>query len=477
VAGTVDTSLLTQSAGHLADMVRTGQVSSRELVEASLSRIESFDERINAFNTLDAERALGAADAIATDDERPFAGVPIAIKDLTPVDGVPFSYGSDLFDFTPGHDSHVVRRIRDAGFVIVGVTNLPELGILPVTEPRRFGECRNPWDETRTPGGSSGGSAAAVAAGMVPIAHGSDGGGSIRIPAACCGLVGLKPSRGRISRGPEQGDSFLVTDGVLSRGVEDTALMLDVLAGYEPGDATWAPAPAEPYGESTGRDPGKLTIGYTTESPLGSEIESVTAGAVGQAAELLEAQGHQLQTATPPWSAPELLQTFTGIWAANIGLGVGTGGILAGRAPIEDDVEPLTWALYQRGLALDSVSYLGAMTQLHGFARTLTGWFFESGCDVLLTPALGERPVEHGVMYHSAPDPMASFARSADFTPFTALWNLTGQPAISLPLFHGDDGLPLGVQLVGRPGREDVLLSLAAQLEAAQPWAERLPEL
>jgi amidase len=253
----MDSELLFRPAGELAGLVRSGELTARDLTETALARIEALNGELNAFVHVDADGALAAADAVGAGDSRPFAGVPIAIKDTAAVAGLPFSLGSELFgDFVPEHDAFVVRRLREAGFVIVGKTNLPEYGILPVTEPRRWGPARNPWDTERTPGGSSGGAAAAVASGMVPLAHGSDGGGSIRIPASCCGLVGLKPSRGRVSRGPEQGDDFLVQDGVLTRTVAETAELLDVLAGYETGDATWAPPPAEPFGAATAREPG-----------------------------------------------------------------------------------------------------------------------------------------------------------------------------------------------------------------------------
>src|SRR3954468_13689547 len=234
-------------ATELAAMVRSGEVSSRELVQDSLDAIDALDGELNAFVHVDAEGALAAADQVGAGDERPFAGVPIGIKDGNAVKGLPMAAGSDLFgDFVPQHDTNVVRRLRDAGFVIVGKTNLPEFGILPVTEPRRFGPTRNPWDTVRTPGGSSGGAAAAVAAGMVPLAHGSDGGGSIRIPGACCGLVGLKPTRGRISGHPVYGDPVgLATAGPIARTVADAAAMLDVLAGRRVGDPSWAPPPSE----------------------------------------------------------------------------------------------------------------------------------------------------------------------------------------------------------------------------------------
>src|SRR3954453_17432571 len=289
-------------ATALAGMVRSGEVGSRELVQTSLDAIEELNGELNAFIHVDAEGALTAADAIKADDERPFAGVPIAIKDGAPVKGLPMAAGSDLFgDFVPEHDAYVVRRIRQAGFVIVGKTNLPEFGILPVTEPRRHGPTRNPWDTGRTPGGSSGGAAAAVASGMVPVAHGSDGGGSIRIPAACCGLVGLKPSRGRVSRRKELGDAYLSTDGMLTRSVEDCARTLDVISGYEPGDATWAPPPEEPFTSALGRDPGKLRIALIMRPPIEAAIDPICERAARDAVELLGKLGHEVEEVDPPW--------------------------------------------------------------------------------------------------------------------------------------------------------------------------------
>src|SRR3954467_12214220 len=247
------------SAAEQAALVRTGEASPRELVESALRRIESLNPKLNAFIELDGERALEAADAVRPGDAQPFAGVPIAIKANVPVAGLCMNFASKfLSGHRPGHSAYMVRRLRGAGFVIVGTTNMPEFGILPTTEPRHTGATHNPWNLDRTPGGSSGGSAAAGAAGMLPIAHGNGGGGSIRIPAACCGLIGLKTSRGRVSRGPDLGDSFLACDGVLTRTVVETAQVLDVPAGYEVGDATWAPRPVEPYATSVRRDPGRL---------------------------------------------------------------------------------------------------------------------------------------------------------------------------------------------------------------------------
>jgi amidase len=467
--------LLTQPARELARLVKAGEVSSRELTEGSLERIQALDPDLNAFVHLDPDGALAAADAIEAGDERPFAGVPIAIKDTAAVAGLPYRLGSDLFgDFVPGHDAFVVRRLREAGFVIVGKTNLPEYGILPVTEPRRFGPTRNPWDPERTPGGSSGGAAAAVAAGMVPLAHGSDGGGSIRIPAACCGLVGLKPSRGRVSRGPEMGDDFLVQDGVLTRTVAETAELLDVLAGYEPGDASWAPPPAEPFARTAAREPGRLRIGVTTVPAIEvAAIDQLSERAVRDAAELLESLGHEVEQVDPPWEGQELLRAFTLVFGTPVAMGMWFGGQATGREPSAELVEPLSWAIWEGIAQRDPLEYLLARTRLTAAARSIVALW--DRYDAVLTPALAERPVRIGEIDSCSADPWEDFHRSGEFTPYTAIFNVTGQPAVSLPLFHGDDGLPLGVQIAGRPAGEGPLLSLAAQLEAASPWADRRP--
>ena len=467
--------LLFQPAIELAALVRLGDLSARELVEASLDRIDELNPEINAFTLVDRDGALAAADAIGPADERPFAGVPIAIKDLTvATNGLRVSSGSDLYgDYTPDYDAHVVRRLRAAGFVIVGKANTPELGIVPTTEPRRFGPARNPWDMTRTTGGSSGGSAAAVASGMIPISHASDGGGSIRIPAACCGLVGLKPSRGRISRGPAQGDSYLSTDGVVSRTVADTATALDVMSGYEPGDTTWAPPPFEPFSLTAAREPGPLRVALVTTPPVEAELDPLAERAARDAAVLVEAFGHNVEEAEPPQQLDELFDAFTDVWAANVSMGVGFGELVSGRTAGPDDVEPLTWALHEHALATTSSDYVRALTILQRVSRMLVEW--SSQWDVVLTPALARRPVPLGEIDTAAPDPMANFRETATFTPYTPFVNVTGQPAISLPMYHGDDGLPLAVQLIGPPLGEGLLLSLASQLEAEQNWAARHP--
>ena len=468
--------LLFKPAIELATLVHTGQVSSTELVTAALERIERLQPTINAFMYIDADGALATAGSIDRDDPRPFAGVPIAIKDTTAVAGMPFTMGSDLFgDFVPGHDSFATRRIRDAGFVIVGKTNLPEFGILPVTEPRRYGPTRNPWDTDRTPGGSSGGAAAAVAGGMVPLAHGSDGGGSIRIPAACTGLVGLKPTRGRISRGPDLGDDYLIQDGVLTRTVAETAAMLDVLSGYEVGDTTWAPPPSEPFADAAKREPGVLRIGYTAkaaiEAPLDPECERATL----EAAQLLSELGHEVEEIDAPWGDQDLLQTFVMAFGTPIAMGLYFGGLVTGREPAPELVEPLSWTMYEGIRERSALDYLLARTQLSAISRGIIGLW--ETYDAVLTPALAERPLRIGEIDACSDDPWEDFRRSGLFTPYTAIFNVTGQPAISVPLFHGDDGLPTAVQIAGRPAAEDTLLSLATQLEAARPWAGRRPEL
>src|ERR687896_2156750 len=291
------TDLMLKPVPELAALVRGGEISAREVVSAALTRVDDLDDRVNAFVEVDAERALAAAGEIEPGDERPFAGVPIAIKSNVPVSGMCMNFGSKFLQgHRPGHSAYLVRRLREAGFVVVGTTNMPEFGILPTTEPRHSGPTRNPWELDRTPGGSSGGAAAAVAAGMLPVAPGNDGGGPLRIPAACCGLVGLKPSRGRISRGPDLGDSFLGNEGVLTRTVTETALMLDVLAGYEVGDATWAPRPVEPYATSVRRDPGRLRVAMTSANAVGADVDRDCVRGMHAAGELLSSLEHEVET-------------------------------------------------------------------------------------------------------------------------------------------------------------------------------------
>lgn len=468
-----DRDLMFRPAMELASMVRSGEVSSRELVETSLARIEELNPKLNAFVEIDGARALATADQIKPGDERPFAGVPIAIKNNRPVSGLKFTIGCSLMgDYVADYDHNVVRRFKEAGFVIVGTTTLPEYGILPTSEARLFGATHNPWDLDRTPGGSSGGAAAAVASGMVPVAHGNDGGGSIRIPAACCGLVGLKPTRGRISAAPELGDSSLGIDGVLSRNVADTAAILDVLEGYVPGDATWAPPPSEPFAIASAREPQKLRIATTNLPPvMDAVVDPICAQGVADAAELLRSLGHEVEEIDPPWQIPGVSELFGGVFSIHVALQIVYSGMLGGHDPTADDMEPMSWAIYSLAQSMNALQGKGLEIQLQAFTRQLVE--FLEPYDALLTPALAERPLPLGTLDTAAPDPMSTFTRSGLFTPFTPVFNASGQPGISLPLYQGEDGLPLGVQIVGRPAGEGALLALASQIEAASPWVGR----
>jgi amidase len=471
-----DNDLMFRGAVELAAMVRSGEVSARELVELSLERIEELNPALNAFVDVDGERALATAAQIAPGDQRPFAGVPVAVKNNRAVAGLRLTYGCALMEnYVCDYDHNVTRRLRDAGFVIVGTTTLPEYGILPVSEARIFGPTRNPWDLGRTPGGSSGGAAAAVAAGLVPVAHGNDGGGSIRIPAACCGLVGLKPARGRISAAPELGDSSLGIDGMLTRSVADTAAILDVLAGYEPGDATWAPPPARPFAHAAAADPGRMRIAFSLQTPSpDAELDPINARGAEQAAGLLRSLGHEVVEVDPPWRVDGLSELFGVVFSSLIALSIGYSAHVAGKPqPEAEDMEPMSWAIFSMISKLGTLEQQSAVIRLQAFARQLVTWLSEY--DALLTPALAERPLPLGSLDTAAENPMATFSASGLFTPYTPVFNATGQPGISLPLYEGEDGLPLGVQIIGSPAGEERLLSLAAQLEAAQPWAQRRP--
>lgn len=470
--------LLFRPVHELAASVRSGELTARELVQASLDRIAELNPTLNAFVDVFAEEALAEADKIGPGDPRPYAGVPIAIKNNRAVAGRRLTFASELVgDFVAPYDHNVVAKLKAAGFVVVGTTTLPEWGILPTTETRRFGPTRNPWDQSRTPGGSSGGSAAAVASGMVPIAHANDGGGSTRIPAACCGLVGLKPQRGRISLGPEVGHALLVADGVLTRTVRETADLLDLLSGPTLGDMTWAPPPGEPFATTAGRAPGRLRIAMSALSPVpDAPVDPVAIQAMQDAAKLLESLGHEVIEADPPWARPELSAVFTASFGPAVCTQIKLAEMIAGREATAADMEPLSWALFGLCKSINSVDALLAEFQLHGVGRELVTWIAQY--DALLTPALAEAPLPLGTLDPlDESDPMGAFTRSAAFTPFTPPMNISGSPAISLPLFEREDGLPLAVQLIGQPAGEGALLALAAQLEGAQSWAGRRPDL
>jgi amidase len=305
------------------------------------------------------------------------------------------------------------------------------------------------------------------------VAHGNDGAGSIRVPAACCGLVGLKPSRGRISRGPDLGDSYLVSEGVLTRTVTETAQLLDVLAGYEAGDATWAPRPAEPYVTAVRRHPGQLRIAMSLANSLAVDVDAEAVRALHEAAGILRELGHEVVEAAPPLPANDVLDVFLQVFGAGVALGISLGELIAGREAADNEIEPLSRAVAHLARNLPSTGYLAALTQLQALARGTIAFFADH--DLLLTPVLAARPLPIGELHGCGADPMADLRRAGMFAPFTALFNVTGQPAISLPLGFGEDGLPSAIQLVGRPLGEDTLLQVAAQLELARPWAHNLP--
>jgi amidase len=379
-------------------------------------------------------------------------------------------------DWVPEEDTALVRRLRSAGAIIVGKTNTPELGILPVTEPDRFGPARNPWDPTRTTGGSSGGSAGAVASGMVPIAHANDGGGSIRIPASCCGLVGLKATRGRVSLAPlGEFVGGIAIEGVVSRSVLDTAAALDILAGYEPGDPYWAPDPSAPFADAVERDPGKLRIAFSADSPNGVPVDDDCVGATKETAELLESLGHTVFEA-PALSDEGYIDNFLKIWITGVAGNVRELGNLRGRPVEASELEPLTAQMVEMAGSITGADYLVSLEYLRGLSRRVISMWGE--IDVLLTPTLAKPPIEVGALRpKEGEQPIEMLNKAAEWVPFTPVWNVTGQPAISLPLHQSEAGLPIGVQLVGAPAAEELLISLSAQLEEARPWADRRPEL
>jgi amidase len=454
-------------ATEQARLIRTGGVSSLELVRLYLDRIELLDPQLNAFVTVRTEGALEDARAAdARDDSTPFRGVPIAIKDLTATAGIKTTYSCRAFaDHTPDFDTAVVRRIREGGFVIVGKTNTPEFGTTAFTESELNGATRNPWDPDLTPGGSSGGAAAALAAGLVPLAHGSDGGGSIRIPASCCGVFGLKPSRGRVSSAPFSSLEGLSTSAPISRSVSDAAAFLDLLSGYEPGDPWWAPPPERPFGEEPGRPPGKLRVAATDVPPIDVSVHPECSRALASAAQLLEELGHDVVEATPPWTDAGLIDAFIAVWQVGPTLYPVDPGLLT----------PLNRGLADCARSTSAADYARAVVELQTAARRIVA-FWET-FDVVLTPTLALPPVPIGWQEVDVEGAIEQLQRNTLFTPFTAVANLTGLPAVSLPLHWSEDGLPIGVQAIGCPAADAVLLRLAAQLEEARPWAQRRPPI
>jgi amidase len=461
-------------ATALAARVRAREVKPVELIRAAIDRIEKINPQINAVVTRMYEQALAAAEA--EPGNGPFAGVPFLLKDLVAAcQGVPLSSGSRYGkNYRPVRDSDLVVRYRRAGLIVLGKTNTPEFGLLPTTEPELFGPARNPWNPSLTAGGSSGGSAAAVATGMVPMAHGNDGGGSIRIPASCCGVFGLKPTRGRNSLGPYLGDVFsgLVAEHALTRTVRDSAALLDATAGYSLGDPYCAPEPARPFVQEVGADPGKLRIAFSTKAPLGTPVHPDCVAAVKDAAGLLADLGHEVAEAAPVLDGEMIWKQFLAIWAAGVTWTIRNMNYTVGRMPDEGELEPITVAFDAMGKKVTAVDYLTAVQYFQFLARQIAEFMKEY--DVLLTPTLGSPPLPLGSFVPTPEDPLAIGVATA-FVPFTPICNTTGQPAMSVPLCWNAEGLPIGTHFIGRYGDEATLFRLASQLEQARPWVNRRP--
>jgi len=458
-----------------AELVRKKALTPSELVEAAIARIEALNPRLNAVVTRMYDDARAKASAAIPDG--PFSGVPFLLKDfIAEVAGVRFTEGTAfLRDYVPREDSELVKRYRRAGLIIVGKTNTPELALGQTTEPRLFGPTRNPWDTSRTPGGSSGGSAAAVAARMVPMAHGNDAGGSIRNPASCCGVFGLKPSRARNPLGPLYGDLFvgLVAEHALTRSVRDSAALLDATSGPDLGDPYWSPPPARPFVQEVSAKPGRLRIGFTCRTPLGTEVHPECVAAMREAADLCADLGHEVSEAAPAFDAERLYQSYAILAASGFAWAIADWGRRLRRTPTAEFFEPFVWSLAERGRHISAPDYLLALQDLQREARDIARFFVDH--DMWLTPTLGEPPVPLGTFAFTQEDPFAMRRRMRAFDPFTYLSNATGQPAMSVPLSWTREGLPVGTHFVGRFGDESSLFRLAAQLEEARPWADRRP--
>jgi amidase len=457
-------------ATEQAELVRRGEVTAVELVEWAIERIERRNPVLNAVVTPAFDRALAQARALPPG---PFAGVPFLLKDLAAeMEGLRFTEGSHfLRDTVSTHDQELVVRLRGAGLVILGKTNTPEFGMSPSCEPARFGATRNPWDPTRTTGGSSGGSAAAVASGMVPMAHGNDLGGSIRFPASCCGLFGLKPTRARNPFGPEYGDVMggFAAEHALTRSVRDSC-------GPDAGDPYPAPPRTRPFADEVGADPGRMRIAWSARAADGHPVHPDCLAALEDALHLLDSLGHEL-----------VERDLAGL-DEQVGEAIGTGITSAiawvmaywirrlGREPENGEIEPLTRALWDEGRRVSAAGYLLATGVLQRFARTVAG--FLGDVDGWLTPTLAEPPVPLGEMVSTGAEPMRGLQRSSRFVAFPAIVaNITGGPAMSVPLWWNAAGLPIGVHVLGRPGEEATLIRLASQLEQARPWSGRIPPL
>lgn len=465
-----------------AELVRNKDVTASELAEAAITRIEQLNPAINAVNIPWFAHGRELAKHIdATRPSTTFAGVPFLLKDLhTMYEGQHISQGNKALkeaNYIATSDTTLVSRFKKQHLVFLGRTNSPEFGSLPVTEPEAWGATRNPWNTKFTPGGSSGGAAAAVASGMVPIAHASDGGGSIRVPASCSGLVGLKVSQGRISVGPSRLETNLGVELAVSRSVRDIAALLDAVHGPGIGDTVIASTPLRPYVNELNANPGKLRIGFLQSHFNGNAIHPECVAAVTNAAHLLESLGHRVELAFPQAiNDSHAGGRFMTLWSTNMATSRQSVSDMLGREVTNNDIELVNWVMAEYSSKVSAVDYALAINDNGVYRRAVQQWW-EDGWDILLTPTLAAPPLAIGVSANNPADPMAPLKIAGEWMGFTAQFNTTGQPAISLPLHMSGDGLPVGVQLVGAYGREDILIRLAAQMETATPWAHLTPSI
>ncbi len=464
-------------ATGLADLVRTRAVTPLELVDTAIGLIEKHNPALNAVIWTMFDRARATARTAPIDGV--FAGVPFLLKDiLGQMEGVPTRDGSRLNPGIPAtHNSELVNRFLKAGLIPLGKTNVPEFGIVGTTESKLYGPARNPWNVAHSTGGSSGGSAAAVASGMVPVAHANDGGGSIRIPASCCGLVGLKPTRGRNPLGPDFGDMYggLIHEHIVSRSVRDSAAMLDVTSGPDLGDPYYAPPAPPSFLAASQMAPKGLRIAVTRTLLDGRPLHPDCLAAVDAAAALCESLGHHVEEAMPGITSEAMTTPFFAVWAGGLTMQVDALIARHGGSADLDHLEGLTLGLYRMGQQVSAAQYMGAMIAFQQSARTVAKW--QQAYDMWLTPTLGGPPMPIGTIDFDLTDPMAAYAPVLDYTPFTPIQNGGGQPAISLPLHCNEAGLPVGVQFAGRFGDDAGLLALATQLETAAPWNARRPPI
>ncbi len=461
-----------------AERVRSGELSPRELVDDAIARIEKMNPVVHAVIHERFERARAEA-ASPSLPAGPFRGVPMLMKDLGGQSaGDPYHAGMRCLrdaKWTESADSHFTAKLRSAGFVILGRTNSPELGLMPITEPDAYGATRNPWNPEYSAGGSSGGAAAAVASGMVPMAHASDGGGSIRIPASLCGLVGLKTTRGRSSFGPGLGERWggFSAELAVSRSVRDTAAILDLVQGAMPGDPYAAAPPTRPYAREVGAAPGRLRVGLMLRGPRGLAVDEECLAAARAAARALESLGHSVEESHPEaLDEPKSIASYVVVVASSVARALDSWGEKLGRTLTAQDVEPMTWALAEQGRGIPAPRSVEAVEFVHGFGRRVAAWW-EGGYDLLLTPTTAALAPRIGELTATREPPLAPFLRAAPYGAFTSAFNLTGQPAISLPLHWAPHDMPVGAHLVAATGREDLLLRVAAQLVEALPWRGR----